>query len=334
MDETAAWSRVRCDGETLTGISSRRGAFRIPLREILAVGQHVRYPDETDPIAPNEHSWIGFLTADEYGLVLTNEAEYAELVECIALALDDERLLSLLWSWSGWNQDRGADARFVYPPWVFGLAVYEWPVERQSPLRSLLTRLTDLYCFPSSQGILSAPARRLAAPRTVGDSDRWEAFLVAPPRPKTLGTKRFAVHWHVPFAIWWLPYVVLFIGALGGAAFHEELLASPGGWSVLAGLALLLSTCWFPQIVAGTALFDHGLVVHTWWLRRERAFYDDIIGVQESGGRLHVRLRKGKVLRLGRFVGRSRLDDMCRLSLTIRYAEASGFPCRLPYTGG
>ena len=330
---TAVWTNVSCDGGRIRGESSLTGPFELPTAEILAIGQHIRYEDDADWLTPDTESWISFLVPDEYGLV--HRSSWGDgLGESLSDAFGEERLRTL-WaeSWSGWNRDRGADSRFVYPAWVYGFSVYEWPEEGRSRLRAFWGRLTGVYPYPSSSGVLGPTAWWLLEHSPAEQRRDWERWRALPHAPLALGACRSSRSWEFALKAWWAPYAITYVVAMTCAVFVNELVGSLLGWSVLAAVLALLAALWRPGLISETRLSDHGLSVRTWILRTQQCLYRDVTGVEDSATGLIVE-HEGNPIPIPRShrVDRFEIEELSARSLAIRHAEYAGLPYRLPHT--
>lgn len=304
---TAVWTDLSLTDGVLHGSSSISGPFELPFDRILAVGQHVLYPDDADPLLPDTETWVSILTAEEFGLIHGSSWSPA-FTETLARDLQEDRLHLLLWpEWLGWDSDRGNDTRFLYPAWVFGLPVYEWPREKDST------------------GALGATAAWLVERSPQEQQETWESWLRAPTPAQSLGPVRYSARWTMPFQVWWLSYAIAFVAAMTCGVYWDQLASSPGGWAVLAATALFLGVVfWQPEGPARTSLHDHGVVLRTGLFGSRRCFYAEMKAIDRSDSGLAIRTAT-ETLRIPASQGvySTEIEDLAARSQALLFAQST-----------
>lgn len=332
----ASWHTLSCDGGILRGISSIRGPFEISVEDVLAVGQHVRFPDGTSPLLPDIDCWIGVLTREEYGLVHEVQPEYSDLAKWLSESLGIDASVGG-WAWQGWNEARGCDSRFIYPPWVFGFSVYEWSQEGRSRWRSFVSQHTGFYGYKEVEGVLGPTVPWLVEGEANKERKRWSEFTRSPPPAVGLGPQRFVHRWQAPYRIWWLTGLVACALVGLGAVFWQDLSGSLTGRLAIAVIALAASTVLWPRLFAATMLHDHGLTTRRWYVNSKKCSYDEIREIHRDKTGLKFYPSAGAKLHHPAALGDPALveleiQDLTDRSLAIRYAQGMGVPFRLPET--
>lgn|GEM_PF-2606559 len=328
----ADWSQVSCDGVTLRGVSARSGPFELSAADILAIGGHVRYRDDTSWVVPEEDCWLTFLTSFEYGFIYETKLTDSLAAELRAFIGDDE--LSPYPYWGRWNHERGCDSRFIYPPWVDGFSIYEWPNETNNK-PTLFSRVIGYYGYAGANGVLGETLRWLYSKDRAEQQRNWESVSARPPAPSGLGPQR-SRHHYVPGHYWLLPWVVSCLALVAVLARWADGFRSTTGSLTMALLIALLAAPWWSVMFSQTRLHDHGIRLRRWFLLSTTLFYQDIREIEDDGNGTRLTTDDGLTVRIpqGHHVPAVVVRDLQRRSLAIRCGPAMGIPFRLPETGG